>query len=496
MTNLTADTPGSAAAPAPDQRKIGLLTRLSYGFGSVAYGVKDGGFNYFLLLFYSQVVGIDARLVGLAILLALIVDAVSDPIVGYWSDNLRTSLGRRHPFMYAAAIPVALSYFLLWTPPVGWSEMQIFWYLLVLAILIRTFITFYETPSSALGFELTSDYEQRSTLISFRYFFGWVGGNAMTVMMFMVIFTKMATPEIPNGQFNPEAYHLYGIIAAVLIFVAIVVSAVGTHKHIPNLIVPPVEKGKTLGDVFREIKGAIWERSFMALFVAAIFGAVATGLTSALSFFFYAYFWEFSPLQTGMLTLGVFGSAIIGAFLAPIITRGMGKKRGAVIIGLIAFLGSPLPIVLRLMGILPDNGDPFVFWFVFFAIMIDVGLIICFQILTASMMADLVEHNEVRNGRRAEGVFASATTFIRKLVQGFGVMAATGVLVLANFPKGARPSEVPPEALFRLGLFYVPILLSIWMAMMLAILFYKLDRKGHEDNLAELARRRAAPAKT
>ncbi len=82
-----------------------MRTRLAFGFGGVAFGVKETGLKYFLLLFYSQVIGLDPRLVSLAILIALIADAFSDPIVGYWSDNFRSRWGRRHPFMYAAALP-------------------------------------------------------------------------------------------------------------------------------------------------------------------------------------------------------------------------------------------------------------------------------------------------------------------------------------------------------------------------------------------------------
>ena len=84
--------------------RTSLLTRIAYGFGSVAYGVKDAGFGYFLLLFYGTVVGVEPGLVGLAIFIALVVDAISDPVVGYLSDNWRSRWGRRHPFMYASAI--------------------------------------------------------------------------------------------------------------------------------------------------------------------------------------------------------------------------------------------------------------------------------------------------------------------------------------------------------------------------------------------------------
>lgn len=159
-----------------------LRTRLAYGVGATAFGVKDGGFGFFLLLFYSQVLGLDAATVGLAITIALILDAISDPIVGYWTDNLRSQWGRRHPFMAASLIPVAVCYYLLWSPPTDWSKDALFWYLLVCAVLVRLFVTLFETPNSAMGPELTEDYDQRSGLLSYRFFFGWSGGNLMTVL--------------------------------------------------------------------------------------------------------------------------------------------------------------------------------------------------------------------------------------------------------------------------------------------------------------------------
>ena len=125
-----------------------------YGFGAAAYGVKNNGFDYFLMIFYGQVLGVDTRLIGLALLISLVFDALSDPLVGYLSDNWRSKWGRRHPFMYAAALPVAASYFLLWNPP-AFSETGLFIYVTLLSIFIRTLITFYETPSSALTAELT-----------------------------------------------------------------------------------------------------------------------------------------------------------------------------------------------------------------------------------------------------------------------------------------------------------------------------------------------------
>ncbi len=482
---LTSDLVASEASlvpPAPT-----LWTKLAYGFGSIAFGVKNGAFDYFLLIFYSQVIGLDARLVGLAILVALVFDALSDPIVGYWSDNLRSRWGRRHPFMYASAVPAALSFFMLWNPPEGASQATLFWYLLGLAVLIRTTITFYETPSSALTPDLTQDYDQRSSLYSYRFFFGWTGGNAMTVLMFFLLFPLFATSQIPDGRFNREAYELYGIIASGAMFVAIVVSSLGTHSRIIHLKPAPPKRAMTIARVFREMFETLAERSFVALFVAALLGAVASGLAAGLTLYFLTYFWGFSDVQTGLVLFGTFVAAMIGFVLAPIITRTIGKKRGAILVGLVAFLGAPLPIVLRLLDVLPPNGTDFIFWFVIITNVIDVGLIICFQILFSSMVADLVEQSELKTGRRSEGVFTASVTFVRKSVQGLGVMAASLILTLAQFPTGGDTSQVPDEAIWRLGAFYVPSVLLLWMAMIAVISTYRIDRATHESNLQKLS---------
>jgi Na+/melibiose symporter-like transporter len=214
-------------------------------------------------------------------------------------------------------------------------------------------------------------------------------------------------------------------------------------------------------------------------------------MSAALSFYISTYFWKFTPLEIGGLTLGVFLSAIIGAVMAPIATRTMGKQRGAMVIGLIAFLGAPLPIVLKLLGLLEAGTQQFVYLLVLIAGIIDVGLIICFQILTGAMMADLVEQSELKTGRRSEGTFVAAALFIRKLVSGLGVMAATLVLALAGLKAGAKPEDVPADVVWRLGAYYVPVILSLWMAMMAAIAFYRLDRAEHEENLRQLAERQA-----
>ncbi|WP_374942060.1 MFS transporter [Sphingomonas sp.] len=483
MTAATA----AAAAPPPS-----TLIKGAFGFGAVATGVIETGFNYFLLIFYSQVIGLDARLVGLAITISLVIDVLTDPALGFWSDNLRSRWGRRHPFLYASAVPVAVGYALLWMPPEGASQQTLFWYLLAVSIVTRIALSAYETPSSALNPELTSDYDERASLQGLRYFFGWSGGNVMTVAMFGVVFPLFVTAAIGNGQFNREAYVVYGYLAGGIALLAILVCAVGTHARIPLMAPPPPSRRHTLASVFREMYETLADRSFLALFVAAGLGAIATGLSASLTFYFTTFFWGFSSGQVAVLTVGIFASAALGAVLAPIASRRLGKKRGAMIIGLVAFLGAPLPILLRLAGMLPGNDDPSIFWLVLLTNTLDYGLIIAFQILTSAMIADLVEKAELRTGRRSEGVFFAAIFGIRKAVPALGILASSFILATAAFPKGAKAGEVSADTLWWLGAIYAPVILALWLSMMAVLSGYRLGRDDHENNLRKLAEARAA----
>ena len=158
------------------ETKLDFKTKFFYGFGSISFGIKNNGFSFFVLFVYNSVFGLPGWMTGLALNIILVIDAITDPLVGYYSDRTRSKWGRRHPYMYAAAIPVAITYYFLWTPPEYYSDWQLFFYFLVCAIIIRVFITFYEVPSISLGPELTSNYVERTSLMSFRYFFGWFGG--------------------------------------------------------------------------------------------------------------------------------------------------------------------------------------------------------------------------------------------------------------------------------------------------------------------------------
>ena len=462
-------------------RKVDLSTKLYYGFGAVANGAKSNGFNYLLLFYYSQVIGLRADLVSLGILIALVFDAISDPLVGYISDNTHSKLGRRHPYMYAAGVPVALAYYFLWSPP-AWDETGLFLYFVCMAVLIRTLITFYEIPATALVAELTDDYDQRTEMMSFRYFFGWWGGLTMAVMNYLVFL-----PEEKGGLEYVQGWSNYGLTASIVIFISIYVSAIGTHKHIPHLRKPPSSAPFSFTKTKKEIKETLSNRSFFALFVSALLQAVAAGVSTSLSIYFSRHFWELTTTEIGYMNLPYFFSAFIALMLAPRVSRWLGKKKGGMTVLGLAFAMAPMPYILRVLGLFPENGTDTLFWTLVVFNTVEVTLIIMSSSLIAAMIADVVEDSEVKTGRRSEGIFFAANSFAQKAVNGLGVVVAGQILAIIQFPTKAEPGQVPEETLFDLAYIYVPTLLFFYLFALAVLSVYKINREDHSENLRKLA---------
>ena len=473
----------TASAVRPPRKTLSLPTKLFYGFGTVAFGVKDQGFSYLLLIFYNQVIGLPAHLVGLVIMIAMVFDAISDPLIGQVSDNWRSKWGRRHPFMYAAALPVAITYGLLWNPP-ELSQTGMFFYLLAVAVMIRTFITLYEIPSTALAAELTTDYDERTKVLSYRYFFAWWGGLTMVLLAFQVFLRPSA--EYPVGQLNRDGYVTYGLAAAGIMLFAILVSAIGTHRHIPDLVTPPRRK-LTFGQVLKEMAGTLSNRSFLVLIMAGLFNAMAGGLTLSLNLYFNTYFWELSAAEISLFAIGNFISAALAFGLAAPLSKRMGKKGAAQLAKIAAFFIGAAPITLRLLGVFPDNGEPIVVPLLFLQTTLSTGLSITAAILIASMIADVVEDSELKTGRRSEGLFFAAASFVNKAVSGIGIFASSMILLAIAFPQNAQPGQVPEAVIRNLGLLYVPLLGVLYAAAVAFVAFYAITRDKHEASVRQLA---------
>ena len=197
----------TSAARAGEAPRLGFPTKLAYAVGSTATNLKLRALSTFLVIFYNQVVGLPPAMVGSILAIALLFDALLDPILGQISDNVRSRWGRRHPFMLAAALPYAVSFFLLWNPPMGWSDQALGLYLMVLILSVRFFDTFFELPHQALAPELAKGYDDRTNLLALRHFFLVAGGLGMTIMAYQVFLKERPDGTGGSCRRNGHARH-------------------------------------------------------------------------------------------------------------------------------------------------------------------------------------------------------------------------------------------------------------------------------------------------
>lgn len=481
-----ASTTGTGGVP---RERLSVATKAAYGLGSIAYGIKDAAFKSFLLIYYNQVIGLPSQLVASAILLALVADSLLDPLIGHASDNLRSRWGRRHPFMYFSAIPTAGAFLLLFMPPEGWSHAAMFWYIFGVAVLVRSFMAMYEIPSSALAPELSPDYDERTSIMAYRYAFAIVAGVLLYVVTLKVFLAP--TPDFPHGQLNPLGWWHYAVTAAALIVVTILVSAAGTHKRIPQLRQPPRQPSRPVGAVLREVGQTLKHRSFLALMGYGVIKFTATGTTAALTLYFATYYWRLTSSQTAVLVLDSLFAALIALPLAPRLTKRFGKKPSAVALLIITVVTNLTPYALNMAGVLPPAGSNALVTILFGFQLVTSVTGVTSMILVASMLADVIEDSAVRTGRRSEGLFFAANSIVQKCVSGVGVFVGGWLLALAGFPEGARPGQVDPAILDRLVLLYMPAIVLLYGGGLLCLIGYRISRDVHTQNLATLADRPA-----
>lgn len=443
----------------------------------------------FLLLFYNQALGLSPTGVSFVISAILVVDAICDPLVGYFSDRWSSRWGRRHPFMYASAAPLAIGFFLLWNPPSGWSENATLAWLAGCLLIIRISDTLFELPSAALAPELIDDYDGRTRIVNFRIFFRTIAGLLVTVLGLQVFMRER--PDGTGGATSSEGYFGFSLSLSFLMFAVILISAAATHRFIPFLRPVPKSDG---GGFWQDAWAILRNRSALAMLGVGVFQSVAAGTKTGLDLYFGLYFWELSQSQLStMAALGAAG-AIAGAFLVTTVSRKLGKKRGTITCYTLGLLNGVVPIALRMAGLLPPNGSDAIVLLLSVEAFILGMLYVMSAVMMNSMLADVVEDVAVASGQRSEGLLFSADQFFTKAVSGLGVII-TGVLLSAiAFPRNATPGEVSPETISSLGWLYLPTVIGMTSIAIGLLFVYRIDRRRHESNLAQLKKQDELPA--
>jgi GPH family glycoside/pentoside/hexuronide:cation symporter len=469
-----------SVAPPP----LGTPLKITYGVGSVAMGVVLAVLSASVVqLYFSRVLGVPAIWVGAAFLISLTADAIIDPLIGQWTDNTRSRLGRRHPFMYAAALPAGIFFYLLWHAPAGLDARTIFALSIAMMLGVRLSLSLYEVPSNALAPELAPDYDQRTSLFAWRWFFLIFAAAAMEFILYYVFLRQDAAN--PTGVMNRERYAAFGTLGAGIMIVCILVSSAATHNRIRYLHQPPVRK-VTLALTLKEIFSAILNPALLSVIFASILGGAAYGMQTGLSTYFYFDLWGLSPQTVALLAPGGLIASVLGVFAAPFLSRRFGKKKSMIFFFSTSLLVQLTPISLRLLGFMPPNGSKALFAVLFASVLLTFLLALMGYVVISSMIADVAEDQAVKSGTRSEGVIFATNGLVPKVTAGLGAFLAGVVLSLVHYPLGAAPGTVPMEDVRHLAMLYLPLLAILSGSSIWALNFYKIDRATHEANLERL----------
>ena len=451
--------------------------RWSFAASGTATGLISNGVSYFLLIYYSQVLGLDPELAGLVMMIALMVDAVSDPLVGRWSDGVRHRLGRRHPFLFLAALPIALLYYLIWDPP-ALGQTGLFFYLLAVSIGLRLALTAHVVPFNALLPELTDDYDERTRLMNFSYCAAWFFGTVMAVAMYAYWLADTPGAVEGSGILRAEGYVAAGIFGAVVVAVCLVAAAVGTRGYIPRLT-QPISHG---GDAFR-LWGALKDRNFAVLVVSGLASSAAAGTSTALWAYMQPYFWGFDTTQTSMLLAAQLLSAVLAFALIPKLVVGREKKDSLIVLSWASLLCASGPVFAELLGFFPAIGSAARFNVMLVLGVLHVMFVVMIGTVTASMIADIVDARAVATGRREEGLLFAVLSFVGKVATGLGIWVSGLILAAVAFPTQVDSYAVEASTVEALGWIYAPVLTLLYVVSVLVLHLYDLTRQAHQRNV-------------
>lgn len=474
------DTQALETGPAPPTSPTVAL-KVFYSLGQAA---QSGGFDTavgFVFFYYSVVLGLSGTLVGAALAVGLVFDAVVDPFIGSWSDNIKSRLGRRLPLMIAAIPLTVISVGLLFSPPHDMTQPLLFTWLVAFSVAGRAAISLFHVPYVALGAELTTDYAGRTSVVVYRSAAGVLAGLAITALGYSAFFAD-------GGLQRAEGYPGFGWSAGAILFVCMTACCLGLRRYASALPQPEQISQPMWRRLPFEVREIFANRSFRLLFVSALITYLAQGLNATLNSHSFVFVWLLKSENIQFITYAFVVGLLLGVGSAPKIQARLEKKT-VVLIGLSLLIANWLVVQgawlagaytpLGADALLPMQVNSFVAG-------IGIGFV---SVAYPSMMADASDEHEHLFGRRREGLYFAGLGFANKAAVGLGVLLAGVALDLIRFPGdiGQKVGAVlPHEVQVRLVLVWGPIPAVIAVISMVIFASYGITRARHAAIAAAL----------
>jgi len=449
--------------------KVPWLTKVVYGTGDWGLATFNTLRQIFYAIFLTDVVGLDPRLASLAVLVGVIWDAINDPLVGVISDKLHSKWGRRRPFLLVFAIPYGLAFLILWwTPPIQ-NQIGLMFYVMVAYALSDTLQTLVIVPFHALTPEMTSDYDERTSLASYRMFFNFLASVATAVAAPLIVDNVMRSGGTQQQGYTLAA-GMFGISAVVpYLLIFFVVREKSTEAA-------PLEMA-----TFRSTLKTAWENiPFRYATVLYMLNWITFDVISVALPYLLVYWVAGGDLLVKVPVLGLpIESAVLGLMLVtatlvlPLWTK-LAKdlgKRVAYIIALVLWI-----VLLLFIPFIPPQNYGLT---LLLAVLIGLSVSAA-HVLPDAIFPDVIDWDELRTGERHAGIYYGVKNFIRKLTTAFAIFIILQVLGWLGYqapPPNVTQFTQPAAAMLGIRILAGPVGAILLMFTIAVTWFYPLDRQ-------------------
>lgn len=436
--------------PSSASTKVPLWKKLAWGSGGAADNIMYNGVSSLVLPIFNIGLGLDAVKLGFAIGLPRLLDAISDPVIGHISDNARTRWGRRRPFIFCAALVVGLLIGILFSPNPQWSKDALFWWFLIWGALFYLAYAVFVIPYSALGLEITTDYNERTRLLAWRPYLGFASGLAIPWLYKLCFF---------YGKNEVIGVRTVAWIMAACVMILGIIPAIFI-KEVPT---DPAHAGMPF---LLAMKVTFKNRAFLILTASTLCILLAMFLVAPIGLYLTIYY-VFEGNRAAAATVGgVSGmvgmfSGYLGLPFAAWLSAMIGKRHatiGLLVVGMVSALSTwwlytPTQIWLQLV---PSFFTGFALNGAF--------------LIGVSMLGDVCDMDELETGLRREGIYSASMEFGKKCAIAFSTILSGYVLAVTRFDQTLAVQG--PETIFRLRLCFIVVVVFCLLLSAFIISFY------------------------
>jgi len=442
------------------KKMVTMAQKLSLGFGDLGYSLIANTFSSYMLFFGNTVMGVSGTLMGVAIAIGTVWDAITDPIMGFVSDNSRNNFfGRRHLYILIGTIGMTIVNILLWSVPMSLSPvLKMVWFMLCI-ILLRTFTTMFQTPVAALSLDMSNDYNERANIQIVKSIFTILGILLPTLLIgvFQTDFVNDAG-ELVDGRFNPQGYLNFGYLTSACCVLFGIFMVICTFSHVPRLR-ELAKKDKASPISIRSTKkmfinffGALKDKNFRGITIGYMVSMVSASILIAVGFNVFTFTFETTKFQMYMIMASLFIMTIAGQPFWMYISKKYDKRKAIILGQTISFVGCLLLLVM----------------FIFRAPFIELihkgtwnALVMCPPLMLAgfgtgvlyslpvAMIGDIVLIEKVRSGEDKTATYSGFLTFANKTGQAISNAVLGVMLDVIGFQEGSTTQT--PQVAENLG---------------------------------------------